>query len=125
MAEPENRISVKAREGGEETGGGFGRDAQNHRSVQLGLAGLLEGVPRLDLIVDGQIILIRPGSQKAAGQDKQAIEMCRKVADTNRIDPATGREEDCRIELFDCAHEETPEMRRLVIDWMRRYLATG
>jgi hypothetical protein len=43
MAEPENRISVKAREGGEETGGGFGRDAQNHRSVQLGLAGLLEG----------------------------------------------------------------------------------
>jgi dienelactone hydrolase len=36
-----------------------------------------------------------------------------------------GREEDCRIELFDCAHEETPAMRSLVIDWMRRYLATG
>jgi dienelactone hydrolase len=33
-----------------------------------------------------------------------------------------GREEDCRIELFDCAHEETPEMRQLVVDWMRRYL---
>jgi dienelactone hydrolase len=36
-----------------------------------------------------------------------------------------GHQEDCRIELFDCAHEETPEMRSLVIDWMRRYLATG
>jgi dienelactone hydrolase len=36
-----------------------------------------------------------------------------------------GRQEDCRIELFDCAHEETPEMRSLVIDWMRRYLAAG
>ena len=34
-----------------------------------------------------------------------------------------GREEDCRIELFDCAHEETPEMRSIVVDWMRRYLA--
>lgn len=33
-----------------------------------------------------------------------------------------GREEDCRIELFECAHEETPAMRRLIIDWMRRYL---
>jgi dienelactone hydrolase len=36
-----------------------------------------------------------------------------------------GRQEDCRVELFDCAHEETPEMRSLVIDWMRRYLAAG
>lgn len=36
-----------------------------------------------------------------------------------------GREEDCRIELFDCAHQEMPEMRSLVIDWMHRYLATG
>jgi dienelactone hydrolase len=36
-----------------------------------------------------------------------------------------GRQEDCRIELFDCAHEEPPEMRSLVIDWMRRYLAGG
>jgi hypothetical protein len=33
-----------------------------------------------------------------------------------------GREEDCRIELFDCAHEETPEMRSMIIDWMRRHL---
>lgn len=34
-----------------------------------------------------------------------------------------GNEQDCRIELFDCAHEETPEMRSLVIEWMRKYLA--
>lgn len=33
-----------------------------------------------------------------------------------------GREEDCRIELFDCAHEELPEMRKLILDWMDRYL---
>jgi hypothetical protein len=33
-----------------------------------------------------------------------------------------GREEDCRIEMFDCAHEETREMRSMIIDWMRRYL---
>lgn len=36
---------------------------------------------------------------------------------------AHGREQDCRIELFDCAHEETPEMRRLIIDWMKTHLA--
>lgn len=33
-----------------------------------------------------------------------------------------GNEQDCRIELFDCAHQETPEMRSLVIEWMRKYL---
>jgi hypothetical protein len=33
-----------------------------------------------------------------------------------------GREQDCRIELYDCAHEELAEMRGLITDWMRRYL---
>jgi hypothetical protein len=33
-----------------------------------------------------------------------------------------GHEEDCKIELFDCGHEETPEMRRLVLEWFERYL---
>jgi hypothetical protein len=33
-----------------------------------------------------------------------------------------GREQDCRIELFDCAHEELPEMRGLILEWMDRYL---
>jgi len=33
-----------------------------------------------------------------------------------------GKREDCRIELFDCAHQELPEMRRLLLEWMDRYL---
>jgi hypothetical protein len=36
-----------------------------------------------------------------------------------------GRREDCRIELFDCGHEETPEMRKLVIEWLQRHLVAG
>ena len=34
-----------------------------------------------------------------------------------------GREEDLRIELFDAAHEELPEMRRLNEEWLDRHLA--
>jgi hypothetical protein len=33
-----------------------------------------------------------------------------------------GKAEDCRIELFDCGHEETPEMRKLVLEWLDRHL---
>ena len=33
-----------------------------------------------------------------------------------------GREQDCRIELFDCAHVELPEMRKIILEWMDRYL---
>jgi cephalosporin-C deacetylase-like acetyl esterase len=33
-----------------------------------------------------------------------------------------GKEEDCRIELYDCPHVETPEMRRLILEWMDRHL---
>ena len=33
-----------------------------------------------------------------------------------------GRPEDCRIELFDCAHEELPEMRRRILAWMDQHL---
>src|SRR5499426_1408523 len=33
-----------------------------------------------------------------------------------------GMAEDCRIELFDCGHEELPEMRRITLDWMDRHL---
>lgn len=33
-----------------------------------------------------------------------------------------GKQQDCRIELFDCKHVELPEMRRLILDWMDRYL---
>ena len=33
-----------------------------------------------------------------------------------------GREQDCRIELFDCGHQETPEMRQIVLSWLDRHL---
>ncbi len=36
-----------------------------------------------------------------------------------------GKAEDCRIELFDCEHEETPEMRRLVLEWMDKHLVNA
>ena len=33
-----------------------------------------------------------------------------------------GSERDCRIELFEAAHVELPEMRKLILEWMDRYL---
>jgi cephalosporin-C deacetylase-like acetyl esterase len=33
-----------------------------------------------------------------------------------------GKAEDCKIELFDCAHEELPEMRREILAWMDQHL---
>jgi len=33
-----------------------------------------------------------------------------------------GREEDCRIELDTCGHEETPRMRAAVSEWFDKYL---
>jgi len=34
-----------------------------------------------------------------------------------------GKEDDCHIGLYDCAHEETPEMRTLILEWLEKYLA--
>jgi dienelactone hydrolase len=36
-----------------------------------------------------------------------------------------GRETDCAIELYDCAHVELPEMRGRIVEWMDRYLLGG
>jgi len=33
-----------------------------------------------------------------------------------------GKEEDCKIELFDCPHVELPEMRKLILAWMDKHL---
>lgn len=33
-----------------------------------------------------------------------------------------GKAEDCRIELFDCPHEELPEMRQIIVAWLDKYL---
>jgi alpha/beta hydrolase family protein len=35
-----------------------------------------------------------------------------------------GKEQDCRIELFDCAHVELPEMRKLILEWINTKLKT-
>lgn len=35
-----------------------------------------------------------------------------------------GKAADCRIELFDCGHEETPAMRKLVGEWLDHYLCS-
>ncbi|HET7841797.1 MAG TPA: alpha/beta hydrolase family protein [Terriglobia bacterium] len=34
-----------------------------------------------------------------------------------------GKAEDCRIELYDCEHEETPAMRALILEWLDARLA--
>ncbi|HYK87245.1 MAG TPA: alpha/beta hydrolase family protein [Acidobacteriota bacterium] len=36
-----------------------------------------------------------------------------------------GRETDCRIELYDCAHQELPEMRNLILDWLDKILVNS
>ena len=36
-----------------------------------------------------------------------------------------GRVEDCRIELFDCGHEELPEMRAIITTWLDKYLISA
>ena len=33
-----------------------------------------------------------------------------------------GRAEDCQIALFDCGHEELPEMRKIILQWLDKYL---
>ena len=33
-----------------------------------------------------------------------------------------GKEEDLRIELFNCPHAELPEMRAIILDWLAKYL---
>jgi len=70
-------------------------------------------VPRPRLSVNGRQDLLTP----PAGVEK--------VRDYLRpLYRQHGREEDCRIELFDCAHVELPEMRKLILEWMDKYLVT-
>lgn len=68
-------------------------------------------VPRARLSVNGRRDPLTP----AAGVDKvrnRLLPLYRKY----------GKESDCRIELFDCAHVELPEMRKLILEWMDRHL---
>ena len=68
-------------------------------------------VPRAHLSVNGKRDELTP----PAGVDKvrdYLLPLYRKY----------GKEAKLRVELFDCAHVELPEMRKLILEWMDRYL---
>jgi hypothetical protein len=68
-------------------------------------------VPRAHLSVNGRFDVLTP----PAGVEKirdYLIPLYREQ----------GKEQDCRVELFDCKHVELPEMRKLILEWMDRYL---
>ena len=68
-------------------------------------------VPRPRLSVNGRKDPLTP----PAGVEKirdQLLALYRKY----------GRESDCHVELFDAKHEELPEMRKLILEWLDRYL---
>ena len=68
-------------------------------------------VPRARLSVNGRQDPLTP----AAGVEK--------IRDHLRpLYREYGKESDCHIELFDCAHVELPEMRTLIMEWMDRFL---
>jgi len=70
-------------------------------------------VPRAHLSVNGRRDPLTP----AAGVEK-IRDYLLPLYRTHR------REQDCRVELFDCAHVELPEMRKLILEWMDRYLCS-
>ena len=68
-------------------------------------------VPRPHLSVNGRLDPLTPPN----GVDKvrdYLLPLYRKL----------GREQDCEIMLFDCAHVELPEMRKRILEWMDNYL---
>jgi len=68
-------------------------------------------VPRAHLSVNGRRDPLTP----TAGVEKirdRLLPLYRKY----------GKESDCHIELFDCEHQELPEMRKLIVEWMDREL---
>ncbi len=69
-------------------------------------------VPRARLSVNGKSDDLTP----AAGVEKVRNHLASLYREH-------GREEDCRIELFDCGHVELPAMRQLILSWLDRYLA--
>ena len=68
-------------------------------------------VPRAHLSVNGRKDPLTP---------PEGVEKVR-----NKLLPlyrAYGQEQDCQIELFDCAHQELPAMREQILKWMDQYL---
>jgi hypothetical protein len=70
------------------------------------------GVPRARLSVNGRQDPLTPPEGVERVRDHLLPLYCQ-----------FGKEEDCKIELFDCAHEETPAMRALILEWLDSRLA--
>ena len=68
-------------------------------------------VPRAHLSLNGRRDLLTP----PAGVERIADHLA-------PLYRQHGKAEDCRIELFDCGHEETPAMRALVLEWFDKHL---
>jgi hypothetical protein len=69
-------------------------------------------VPRAHLSVNGRLDSLTPRAGVEKVRD-YLLPLYRKY----------GKESDCHIELFDCAHVELPEMRTLILGWMDQFLA--
>ncbi len=69
-------------------------------------------VPRARLSVNGRLDPLTPPAGVEKVRDR-LMPLYRQY----------GKEADCRIELFDCAHVELPEMRMRILEWMDRCLA--
>lgn len=68
-------------------------------------------VPRAHLSVNGRLDELTPPKGVEKIRD-YLMPLYRKY----------GKEADCHIELFECKHVELPEMRKLILEWMDRYL---
>lgn len=68
-------------------------------------------VPRPHLSLNGRRDLLTPPAGVERVRD-YLLPLYRKY----------GKEEDCHVELFDCGHEETPEMRRRVLAWLDKHM---
>jgi hypothetical protein len=71
-------------------------------------------VPRPHLSVNGRNDPLTPPAGVEHVRD-QLLPLYRRYGQANN----------CRVELFDCAHEELPEMRREILDWMDRWLVSS
>ncbi len=68
-------------------------------------------VPRPHLSVNGRIDPLTPPAGVEKVRD-YLLPLYRKL----------GREQDCEIRLYDCAHVELPEMRKRILEWIDNYL---
>jgi dienelactone hydrolase len=96
----------------------------NHHGVYYFVPSLLK---EFDTTAINELIVPRPHLSVNGRKDQLAPAIgVEKVRDNLLpLYRQYGREEDCHVELFDCGHQELPEMRSLIVDWLGRYLAAG